>query len=358
MVRDVAHRRRPTSTCWSPSPSPAARCATRSPAGSPAPSRALDGVDDGRPRLHRDDRRGARGRCASSCTATRRHRRQPARARPRRGPGDPVRRARLEDPAAADRLGQGRRRQVVASPRTSPSPWPSRATRSASSTPTSTASRSRACSAPTATPVVHRRDARAAGGHGACAASRWATSCQEDQAVIWRGPMLHKALEQFLTDVYWDEPDFLLVDMPPGTGDIAISPRQYLPRGRGLRRHHAAAGGPEGRPRCRRRWPQKVQPRRSRASSRTCSGSPATTASATSCSAPAAAAELAERARRARCSARCRCVPALREGGDDGRPIVAVEPDSEAARRSARSPSASPSSWPRPARYHPELKLI
>ncbi len=51
------------------------------------------------------------------------------------------------------------------------------------------------------------------------------------EAVIWRGPMLHKALEQFLTDVYWDEPDFLLIDMPPGTGDIAISLSQYLPRG-------------------------------------------------------------------------------------------------------------------------------
>ena len=53
----------------------------------------------------------------------------------------------------------------------------------------------------------------------------------EGQAVIWRGPMLHKALEQFLTDVFWDEPEFLLVDMPPGTGDIAISLSQYLPRG-------------------------------------------------------------------------------------------------------------------------------
>jgi ATP-binding protein involved in chromosome partitioning len=53
----------------------------------------------------------------------------------------------------------------------------------------------------------------------------------EGQAVIWRGPMLHKALEQFLTDVFWDEPDFLLIDMPPGTGDIAISLSQYLPRG-------------------------------------------------------------------------------------------------------------------------------
>jgi ATP-binding protein involved in chromosome partitioning len=53
----------------------------------------------------------------------------------------------------------------------------------------------------------------------------------DGQAVIWRGPMLHKALEQFLSDVYWDDPDFLLVDMPPGTGDIAISLSQYLPRG-------------------------------------------------------------------------------------------------------------------------------
>ena len=53
----------------------------------------------------------------------------------------------------------------------------------------------------------------------------------EGQAVIWRGPMLHKALEQFLTDVFWDAPEFLIVDMPPGTGDIAISLSQYLPRG-------------------------------------------------------------------------------------------------------------------------------
>ena len=53
----------------------------------------------------------------------------------------------------------------------------------------------------------------------------------DGQAVIWRGPMLHKALEQFLSDVYWDDPDFLLIDMPPGTGDIALSLSQYLPRG-------------------------------------------------------------------------------------------------------------------------------
>jgi ATP-binding protein involved in chromosome partitioning len=52
----------------------------------------------------------------------------------------------------------------------------------------------------------------------------------EDQPVIWRGPMLHKALEQFLTDVFWDDPDFLVVDLPPGTGDISLSLAQFLPR--------------------------------------------------------------------------------------------------------------------------------
>jgi len=52
----------------------------------------------------------------------------------------------------------------------------------------------------------------------------------DEQPVIWRGPMLHKALEQFLVDAYWGEPEYLLVDMPPGTGDVALSLGQYLPR--------------------------------------------------------------------------------------------------------------------------------
>lgn len=53
---------------------------------------------------------------------------------------------------------------------------------------------------------------------------------QPGQAVIWRGPMLHKALEQFLVDVHWGDLDYLLIDMPPGTGDVAISISQYLPK--------------------------------------------------------------------------------------------------------------------------------
>jgi ATP-binding protein involved in chromosome partitioning len=52
---------------------------------------------------------------------------------------------------------------------------------------------------------------------------------QPDAAVVWRGPMLHRALEQFLTDVHWGDLDYLVVDMPPGTGDVSISLGQLLP---------------------------------------------------------------------------------------------------------------------------------
>jgi ATP-binding protein involved in chromosome partitioning len=53
---------------------------------------------------------------------------------------------------------------------------------------------------------------------------------EDNQPVMWRGPMLHRALEQFLQDVHWGELDVLLVDMPPGTGDVSISLGQLLPR--------------------------------------------------------------------------------------------------------------------------------
>ena len=52
---------------------------------------------------------------------------------------------------------------------------------------------------------------------------------EEDSPVIWRGPMLHKALTSFVTDVFWDDPDYLLVDLPPGTGDVSLTIAQLLP---------------------------------------------------------------------------------------------------------------------------------
>ncbi|MDO5727256.1 MAG: Mrp/NBP35 family ATP-binding protein [Bowdeniella nasicola] len=51
----------------------------------------------------------------------------------------------------------------------------------------------------------------------------------ENAAVVWRGPMLHRAVQQFLADVYWGDLDVLLLDLPPGTGDVAISVGQLLP---------------------------------------------------------------------------------------------------------------------------------
>ena len=53
-----------------------------------------------------------------------------------------------------------------------------------------------------------------------------------DQAVVWRGPMLHKAIRQFLEDVEWGELDYLLIDLPPGTGDVSMTLAQLLPQSR------------------------------------------------------------------------------------------------------------------------------
>jgi ATP-binding protein involved in chromosome partitioning len=50
----------------------------------------------------------------------------------------------------------------------------------------------------------------------------------DDQAIVWRGPMLHKVVQQFLADGYWGDPDFVLLDLPPGTGDVPLSLGQLL----------------------------------------------------------------------------------------------------------------------------------
>ena len=62
-----------------------------------------------------------------------------------------------------------------------------------------------------------------------------------DQPIIWRGPMLHGAVQQFMRDVAWGELDYLIVDLPPGTGDVALSMAQSVPDG-GRGRGHDAAG--------------------------------------------------------------------------------------------------------------------
>ncbi|MFT3852550.1 MAG: Mrp/NBP35 family ATP-binding protein [Ilumatobacteraceae bacterium] len=149
------------------------------------------------------------------------------------------------------------------------------------------------------------------------------------QAIIWRGPMLHKALEQFLTDVFWDEPDFLLIDMPPGTGDIALSLSQYLPRGEVY-----VVTTPQ---------PAAQQVARLSAAMaekvhlpvkgiiENMSWFTADDGKRYELFGAGGGQQLADELE-VPLLGQLPLVPALREGGDDGRPITAVNPDSEAAR--------------------------
>jgi ATP-binding protein involved in chromosome partitioning len=57
---------------------------------------------------------------------------------------------------------------------------------------------------------------------------------EDDAAVVWRGPMLHKAIQQFLEDVDWGVLDYLLIDLPPGTGDVSMTLAQLLPQAKML----------------------------------------------------------------------------------------------------------------------------
>ena len=178
---------------------------------------------------------------------------------------------------------------------------------------------------------------------------------EEDQPVIWRGPMLHKALEQFLTDVFWDEPDFLVVDLPPGTGDVSISMAQYLPKsevfvvttpqpaaqkvaqragfmarkvnlvGQGRHREHELVHR-------RRRQALRAVRRRRRPG--------------------------AGRAARGAALGQIPLVPALREGGDTGEPIMATDPGSEAAKAFAEIARRIDEELAPTRRSHPELKLL
>ncbi len=111
-----------------------------------------------------------------------------------------------------------------------------------------------------------------------------------NEPVVWRGPMLHRALQQFLADVYWGDLDVLLLDLPPGTGDVAISVAQLVPNAEILVVDCTSGSRPPPR------WPSAPAPSRCRPGSgsrawwRTCPGCPARTATSGSRSSAAAAA--------------------------------------------------------------------
>jgi len=177
----------------------------------------------------------------------------------------------------------------------------------------------------------------------------------EDQPVIWRGPMLHKALEQFLTDVFWDEPDFLVVDLPPGTGDISLSLAQFLPRGEV---YVVTTPQPAA---------QKVAQRSAFMAEKVnlevkgiienMSWFTGDDGQRYEIFGAGGGRDLAERLE-VPLLGQVPLVTELRKGGDSGRPIVAVDPDSEAAQAIMGIAERIDVELAPTRRFHPELKII
>ena len=178
---------------------------------------------------------------------------------------------------------------------------------------------------------------------------------EEDQPVIWRGPMLHKALEQFLTDVYWDDPDYLVVDLPPGTGDISLSLAQFLPR---AELYVVTTPQPAA---------QKVAQRAAAMAEKVrldvkgvienmswFTGDDGTRYEIFGAGGGQALADDVD----VPLLGRIPLVPKLREGGDDGHPIMAVDPESEAAQAFAAIAERVDVELAPTRRYNPELTII
>lgn len=177
----------------------------------------------------------------------------------------------------------------------------------------------------------------------------------EDQPVIWRGPMLHKALEQFLTDVYWDEPDYLVVDLPPGTGDISISLAQFLPRAE----LYVVTTPQEAA--------QKVAQRAAFMAEKVrldvkgvienMSWFTGDDGKRYEIFGSGGGQDLADKID-VPLLGQIPLVPKLREGGDRGSPIVAVDPESEAAQAFAKIAEAIDVDLAPTRRYNPALKIL
>jgi ATP-binding protein involved in chromosome partitioning len=178
---------------------------------------------------------------------------------------------------------------------------------------------------------------------------------EEDQPVIWRGPMLHKALEQFLTDVYWDEPDFLLIDLPPGTGDVSLSLAQMLPQSE---MYVVTTPQPAA---------QRVAQRAGYMAAKVnlvVKGVIENMAWFTGDDGRryelfgAGGGQALSEALEVPLLAQIPLIPALREGCDDGHPIVAVDPDSETGKAFAMLAERVAVELAPRRRTHKELKLI
>jgi ATP-binding protein involved in chromosome partitioning len=178
---------------------------------------------------------------------------------------------------------------------------------------------------------------------------------EEDQPVIWRGPMLHKALEQFLTDVYWDDPDYLVIDLPPGTGDISLSLAQFLPRGEV---YVVTTPQPAAQRVAQRAafMAQKVQ-LDVKGVIENMSWFTGDDGTRYELFGAGGGAELAKRLA-VPLIGQVPLVPQLREGSDTGHPLVATDPDSEAGRVFATMAETIEVALAPTRRHHPELKIV
>jgi ATP-binding protein involved in chromosome partitioning len=178
---------------------------------------------------------------------------------------------------------------------------------------------------------------------------------EEDQPVIWRGPMLHKALEQFLTDVYWDDPDFLVVDLPPGTGDISLSLAQFLPR---AEVYVVTTPQPAAQRVAQRAafMSQKVQ-LEVKGIIENMSWFTGDDGARYEIFGAGGGQDLADRLG-VPLVGQVPLVPALREGSDSGHPLVAEDPDSEAGKAFAAMAQMIDVELAPTRRHHPELKII
>ena len=177
---------------------------------------------------------------------------------------------------------------------------------------------------------------------------------EEDTPVIWRGPMLHKALEQFLTDVWWGDPDYLLVDLPPGTGDISISLAQFLPRSEVfvVTTPQVAAKGVAQRAAY---MADKVR-LEVRGVIENMSWFTGDDGKRYEIFGSGGGQELADQLD-VPLVGQIPLVPDLREGSDVGRPITAEQPDSEAAQVFRAMAEKIDTELAPTKRYHPELKI-
>ncbi len=178
---------------------------------------------------------------------------------------------------------------------------------------------------------------------------------REDQPVIWRGPMLHKALEQFLTDVFWDEPDFLVIDLPPGTGDISLSISQFLPRGEV---YVVTTPQPAAQKVAQRAafMAQKVR-LEVKGVIENMSWFTGDDGKKYDIFGSGGGQDLADQLG-VPMIGQVPLVTALREGGDDGHPITVVDPDNEASVSFREIARAIDEDLQPTKRFHPELKLI